>query len=319
MLHEYAVDPTALGRDQQTCDQLFDLFGFHRGRVIATMPREWAANARDVISAIPTLGEVTRKRLIERLRKLQQVGIINSGRPWSPHQPWSRQVAAEHQRRPFRAVLSPDPHPDEDWLLIPDDLRTDHPLLAMEHEQSIDRTAQAIAAGAAELIRHSRQIIFVDPYFDPFAERFQRSLRELLRVVAERRRQPDRLEYHLLASPGTNHHRQLDPDSFRRGCQQHVRALVPQPLELTIARWRERQGGEGFHARYVLTERGALRFDQGLDVGASGQTTPVTWVSPSIHAGLLRSYGADCTVHERMGAALVVSSQHCDFLDEDEN
>lgn len=52
----------------------------------------------------------------------------------------------------------------------------------------------------------------------------------------------------------------------------------------TIVRWRERDGGDGFHARYVLTELGGIRFDCGLDPGHPGRTTDVTLLDRNLHA-----------------------------------
>jgi len=46
---------------------------------------------------------------------------------------------------------------------------------------------------------------------------------------------------------------------------------------------RGRVGGETFHARYVLTERGGIRFDVGLDEGPVGETTDVTLLDTQLH------------------------------------
>lgn len=51
-------------------------------------------------------------------------------------------------------------------------------------------------------------------------------------------------------------------------------------------RWKEKPGGEEFHARYILTELGGIRFDVGLDDAddpVSQQTTDVAALDVETH------------------------------------
>jgi hypothetical protein len=55
-----------------------------------------------------------------------------------------------------------------------------------------------------------------------------------------------------------------------------VASPIPRGVVLKIVRWSEQAGGEKFHARYILTDIGGVRFDVGLDSGDPGQTTDVS-------------------------------------------
>jgi hypothetical protein len=47
--------------------------------------------------------------------------------------------------------------------------------------------------------------------------------------------------------------------------------------------WEERPDGDEMHARYVMTERGAIRIEKGLDIGYPNQTTDVSLVAPDVY------------------------------------
>ena len=51
-----------------------------------------------------------------------------------------------------------------------------------------------------------------------------------------------------------------------------------------MVRWTQRPGGENFHARYVMTELGGIRFDVGLDEGEPGETTDVSILPATLYA-----------------------------------
>jgi hypothetical protein len=203
-------------------------------------------------------------------------------------------------------VLSSERREAHNWIVVPEELDADHPLLDVPTTRRIERTPEALAACAATLIRASRQIILVDPYFDPYAPRFRGVLRHLLQITCAGSREPDRLEYHLLQSPGTNPNKHLDRPRFCAGLRDI--GIIPANLSVTFVRWRERQGGEQFHGRYILTERGALKFDAGLDAGEPGQTTPVNWEPPDEHARLLSWFELDAQVFDRETPSVQVSS-----------
>jgi len=47
--------------------------------------------------------------------------------------------------------------------------------------------------------------------------------------------------------------------------------------------WEEKQGGEAFHNRYILTERGGIGFASGLDVKTADQTDDLSLCQPEVY------------------------------------
>lgn len=52
-------------------------------------------------------------------------------------------------------------------------------------------------------------------------------------------------------------------------------SIIPKGLSIRIVRWKERQGGEALHNRYILTDIGGVLFAHGLDRGKEGQQDDV--------------------------------------------
>ena len=51
--------------------------------------------------------------------------------------------------------------------------------------------------------------------------------------------------------------------------------MIPGGVELQVFRWKQRPGGRELHRRFILTERGGIWIDQGLDAGNTGEMTDV--------------------------------------------
>ena len=71
--------------------------------------------------------------------------------------------------------------------------------------------------------------------------------------------------------------------SLEAECNRRVVSRLPRGVAITFYLWKERPGGEKLHARYVLTDRGGVRFDVGLDLGDVGQTTDVSILGERLH------------------------------------
>ena len=55
-------------------------------------------------------------------------------------------------------------------------------------------------------------------------------------------------------------------------------------MNVHIYRWRQRDGGEKLHNRYVLTELGGVQFHVGLDEGNPGETDEVDLLEEKVYA-----------------------------------
>jgi len=124
-----------------------------------------------------------------------------------------------------------------------------------------------MAICVAPLLRHSNEILFVDPHFDPYAPRFVNTLRAFLEhAVRDRHRQLKKLEYHLLYQPDPKKV-PLSKEAFATGCHENLAEIIPVGFNLTLKRWSCVPDGEDFHDRFIITDLGGVQFGKGLDAG----------------------------------------------------
>jgi hypothetical protein len=126
----------------------------------------------------------------------------------------------------------------------------------------VNRNAGALAGIAAPVLTHSKTILFVDGYYDPSDRRYERALKAYLEMVAMNGSAEKICEIHFV-----HHERKPSSEAIEREAKNWFRGIIPNGMTGTLCRWKRREGGDEFHARYILTERGGMRFDDGLAEG----------------------------------------------------
>ena len=80
--------------------------------------------------------------------------------------------------------------------------------------------------------------------------------------------------------------------------------VIPEGMTITLYRWREKDGGADFHARYLLTDRGGMRIDAGFSAEGRHQTTDIALMNFELSQQKRNSLDRDADVFElgRAGA-----------------
>ncbi len=278
MIHEYALQPDALST--WTSFQIFfDQFGFSKGRVISKYPKHWK---RLVYQAVerqqPTALE--RARIEESLRTIDD-RLLEQKRAYNGEMDWLENAIDVDRVNPFKAIIAkvfPSPCLN---AVVADEVDEAHPLWLVETQRIVARTPEGMTESIGPALRVSSEIIFVDPHFDPDAYRFREPLEAFVSAALVGGIAVKRIEYHFKddqrTKPQFNEH-------FEETCRRKLAPLVPVGSDLRLVRWKERSGGKGFHARYVLTEKGGFLVENGLDEGNEGETTPIVLLSSALHA-----------------------------------
>ena len=179
MIHEYAVEPAALA-SWERFRFVTNHMGIPHARLIAEYPGggRWQALVRDACRA-QKLPNVERTRIFTKLARMEGKRLKGT-RPYRNSQPWMENAEAAHREQAFSAIIaSTQPGTAEPFLLV-DELDEDTPYWKVRREKSVTRNAGALSACTVELFRLCREILFVDPYFDP------RELREELSGLRDR-------------------------------------------------------------------------------------------------------------------------------------
>ncbi len=261
MIHEFAVEPKALGGWGPLWIAL-EQFGVHHGRMISRFPKKWERMVWEFINRCPPRQKLM---LVERLRGLKSK-LISTGRHYDPGEDWLPNAEREHQRRPFRAIICADNPTSATHLLTEAELHEANEIWAIPRERTVPRVAKDLARTVAPLIEIADHLLLVDPHFRP-EQRFTEALEEFLAAAHRGGRTLARIEYHVEYVDWW--------PTYCDECRRWLPQRIPNGVELRIVAWRERAGGEKLHPRYILTDRGGMRLEVGLDSGDPGQTTDV--------------------------------------------
>jgi hypothetical protein len=298
MLYEYAVEPRAMGSSWERFRYLIEKFGFDRGRLISQFPKTWF---RLVYEAADDLGPVEKKRIEEALNLAKRNKVIRTGRAYDGAKPWLENAIGQHAASPFQAIIALE-NPTAHSAVIPVDLLDEQqPLMAVPHDWLVARDAPTLAAALRLMLQSSNVVIFVDPYYDPFSPRYQSTLRECLRIVHA-------------ANPAAIceiHHvdgeRTPAAEAIEREAKRQFSTVIPNGMTIILYRWREKAGGEDFHARYLLTDRGGVRVDAGFSAEGAHQTTDFSLMDFSLSQQRRDGLRRDAVVFELVEPVLQIA------------
>lgn len=269
MIYEYAIEPSLLN-NWHDFRYFSEQFGVSRGRLISRYPKRWERMVHDSLSSCPP---VEKAKIVERLSRIKD-RMITRQSTWDPQKEWLPNAEEEHERKPFRAILARGNPRSQPFVLEGNTVEENHSLWNVQVTRTVARMPQEVCACVGPLLRISHQILFVDPYFRPSRDEYRRLFAALLALaVRERNSGPPMLE--IFASS------KMDPSEhcFFDECTRYLPALIPAGIQVRIGHWSQRDGGEGIHNRYILTDRGGVQFGNSLREGDAGTTDDINLLS----------------------------------------
>ena len=291
MLYEYAVEPQAIGKSWETLRYLLEKFGFDKGRLISEFPKGWF---REVYRAADTATAIQKARMTEllNLAKTKHL-VLRFRRPYNPDLGgWLENALAEHARVPFHAIIAADARAGAEYVLDVDEIDEQHPLWTVPFERAIPRDVNSLATALEGFLHFGSRVVFVDPFFDPFAPGQKRIFSRclgMIRTANERALCEIHYRYH---EDG------VSPEDLERHAGTLFRDIIPEGLAVTIFCWKERDGGEDFHARYLLTDKGGVRVDAGFDPVGNHQSTDVSLMDLTLAQLRLQSFTRGSQTYE---------------------
>ncbi len=287
MIHEYALEPelVASWHDRIRGRIFIDKFGPDTGRLVSRYPNKtkWADLLRkafeETFGGTPGEKETARGR-IEELRKqfMSPPAVKRSECVWDANRGWLVNAESEHTRKPFHAILARDnPHANVKIIVENDVIdrkatRWDTPITV-----TVKRAAEEMAKCVTPMLRCATKILFVDPNFRANKKEFREPLAAFLRSV-DTQTSKITIELHTEERDDTP-----SWTEFRKECENKLPPIIPKGLTLTVYRWKEREGGEKLHNRYILTDIGGVSFLTGLDEGDPGMTDDVSRLSAATY------------------------------------
>jgi|GEM_PF-5571242 len=282
-------------------------FGVPNGRFISNYPekgedlRGWCGRVRDVVRAAKKAGKIgpvkanTITSELEAVRKLKLVDppveatfsgdewIENAVREQSDEDLWDAVITRNHSIVASRIYRY-------------DELDFNDPGLATD-ARIIPRRKSEIVQFAKCFLGASNKVHFVDPYFFPTDIAFNEPLCDLLEAAFEGR-DVLRCTYHCSAK------RISKPAAFQRELEVALGEgwiKIPAGGHLFIVLWADHGRADPMHARYILSDRGGLKYDYGLGED-DGKTTDVNYLEERQWVDRLKGYSPSGRESEILGA-----------------
>lgn len=289
MLQEFALEP-ALLNNWHDFRFFISQFGIDKGRLISRFPKKWK---RMVYQSLSNCKEIERKRIEERLTRIDARMLPRPPRNWNEDHDWLTNAEREHDVIPFRAILAranPRNCPsvicgDEvddtvDYRSLPE---TDSRRLWQANTAAIIRRDAAEMADVIDpFLRRANTILFVDKHFGPENPRHRIPLEEFASRLDERfpSAMPEVLAIHCACKSAL--------EFFRSQCEKHLAAMFPSNQPVQCCRW----APEDMHNRFVLTELGGVAFLEGLDqfMGDGRSQDVVCLLSEEVSCQLIEQY-----------------------------
>ena len=263
MNEEFAIDPEA-------CESGFEFkallmhFGPFTGRYAVLYPKNWITMTLHRVEALPDgLGKAAAKRAIKQA--IDEGAFTKPrGRDWIPEHDWPVNVR--------RVQAGPDRFDD---VIARRTLGHEFPVLeTFDPPASVELTvrprAADLAAPARQLIVAATEVAIVDPYFRPCRAENAVVLTELLRIAAASSTCRSlviwaRADKQKEDSDGEIRSalRRTASDAAFSGRSLGIKLLRDGVLESD-------RGPQTFHLRYLVTERGGLRYDKGFQQETTG-------------------------------------------------
>lgn len=299
MIYEYAVEPSLLN-NWNDFRYFLEQFGVSRGRLISRYPKRWERMVHDSLSSCPP---VEKAKIVERLSQIKD-RMITRQSAWDPQKEWLPNAEEEHNRKPFRAILARANPRSQLFVIESNNVEENHPLWRAEASQPIARTPQQICACVGPLLRMSRQILFVDPYFRPSHHSYRQLFVELFELILH-----DRSFSPASVGIFVSNKIACTEQYFFEECQKYMPALIPVGMHVTIGLWSQRVDSEEIHNRYILTDRGGVKFGNSLREGDAGTTDDINLLSEAQHQLRLNQYAGPSHAFDQVSVITIIGTK----------
>ena len=301
MLHEYAVEPHAIGSDWHTFRYLIEKFGFDRGRLISRFPKRWF---REVYSASSGFTDMQRKYMEEMLAQAKKYKVVHSGRPYDPGLGgWLDNALAQQGVDPFHAIIAEVKPVGQGVVLEAAKIDEREPLLAAPHTWEVARVGAVLANAIGPMLKSARTVLLVDPYFDIREPRYQETLQACLEIVQSSNAGGARCEIHY-----RDHDTRPPPEMVEREARRWLAGIIPDGMSITLFAWTEKARGEDFHARYLLTDVGGISVEAGFSAEGDHQKVLLGLLALDLVQAKTASFERGSTVYDLVGPVLEIAA-----------
>jgi len=325
MICEFALEPALVATWHDRKQFLFfdEKFGIATRRFNSAYPKLWKKLVWTAFEAGPARhGDLACQRMTEIIQYLWQ-NAVRRPSTFPEIYDWLQRAEHEHGQRPFRAIIALDNPRNQPFVITAERLiQQGHELWVVPEIETTPRTAQQIANAVSSLTRLCRQLVIIDPYFDPSKARFTQTLCAVLGTCCDNISGIGLVQVELhtcidrfFRSWEKGEKRNLAEESkafadLSMKCQARLPHLLPSGMTLKVVVWKQQPKGEKLHNRYLLTDLFSVMFGTGVDQAddpAGQETDDITVLSEPQHHTRRNQYTGASPAFDLVGAPLIIN------------
>lgn len=325
MICEFALEPALVATWHDRKQFLFfdEKFGIATRRFNSAYPKSWIKLVWAAFEAGPARhGDLAYKRMTEIVQHLKQYAVRRPSTFPEIHD-WLQRAEHEHGQRPFRAIIALGNPRNQPFVITAETLiQQGHELWVVPEIETTPRTAQQIASAVSSLTRLCRQLVIIDPYFEPSQPRFAQPLKAVLASCHDNIGGMGCLQVELHTcidrrfkswEKGEDRNPAEEAKAFAdlsRQCQAGLPRLLPSGMTLKVVVWKQRPKGEKLHNRYLLTDLFSVMFGTGVDQAddpADQETDDITPLTESQHQTRRNQYTGVSPAFDLVGVPLIIN------------
>lgn len=280
MICEFALEPELVATWHDRKEFLFfeEKFGLKTGRIVSAYPKNWVAQVWKAFQNSPNGQNQNAQRNLDALLRDLTQNMVKRRNTFPEILVWLDRTEAEHAERPFYALLARENPRGCAQVFSTERLVAEgHARWVVPSHPPVVRNAGELVAAVAPMLRASRHIVFIDPYFDPTKQRFVVPMAAFLHEIWTNRygTENPQVELHTGMDRFFREHeraqnRKLDEEkrvysNLVHEMQRRLPKIIPTGKKVHVTIWKQRELGQKLHNRYILSEVCGVAFGIGLD------------------------------------------------------
>jgi len=248
----FAIEPEAIN-NWKDLRYVIEKFGINKGLLIGRYPKAWG---KMVIEACQKNRVQGREFLmvVEKLNQIKKDRMVPLGLPYTPPD-WCKNTLKEEIIHYLDAVIVKGKaiNPKHHQLDAVDEI-----IFENHRETKVKRQAKYLAKAATYVLFNTAQIIIIDPYFTS-DKKCIKVLNELLLVAEIGKNNLKKVSIFMAFSKDPRSHNEA-----KSSYQDLLKQWTDKGIVFEITRLRDDALQDDFHARYLVTDNGGLRYDRGF-------------------------------------------------------
>lgn len=299
MFRAYAVDPSCFGNYENFL-VIRDSFSWHHGRLISRFPLNWFELSSKFLEESHVKGNLSyieSKRIEDEIFRIKKIGLIASDSKLvlDAKVNWlSEAVKANPQIKFFRIITNKANKTASNFLSVEELLNSETPGWDIPRDLFVERSPEEIFKSASLLIKSSKIVKLIDPYF---FTKDQKKWIQTLKELVKHLRKDTKIEIHTKTSREDNE----KPKEINQIKSELVEIIKDKKLKFEIFIWDDSRTKKKMHIRSILSNLGGLVIEAGLDPRKDA-VTYISIMGKKVLDEILSDYNRDSStfdlVHE---------------------